>query len=269
MQGRVLGCLKAFAIVAAAWLVSMVPALANCVPIAQQQRLGLMRASMTLAQAPPEHVRITFLGHSSFLIDSPEGVKIVTDYNDYIRAPVPPDIVTMNNTHSTHYTEAPDPRIPHALRGWGTEQKLTRHDVRLKDVRVRNIPTNVRDWSGGTRYNGNSIFIYEVAALCIAHLAHLHHLLEEERRAELGQIDIMMLPIDGALTMGQQDMATVINQIKPTVILPMHYFSGFNLNRFLDRMRATHKVTLKETPVLEISRAKLPTSLEIIVLPGT
>src|SRR5260370_42325185 len=49
-------------------------------------------------------VSITFLGHASFLIESPAGVRIVTDYNDAIRAPATPDIVTMNNAHPTHYS---------------------------------------------------------------------------------------------------------------------------------------------------------------------
>ncbi len=242
---------------------------ATCLPVAQNGRGGIMAAGFSLAAVPADHARITFLGHASFLVESPGDVKIVSDYNDYIRSPVLPDIVTMNNTHSTHFTDHPDPAIRHVLRGWGTESQAQRHNVRHEDVRVRNLPTNVRDWGGaGTRYNGNSIFIYEVAGLCIAHLGHLHHVLTPEHLAELGQVDIMMLPIDGSFTMGQQDMMEVINQIKPSIILPMHYFSSFNLNRFLDRMRPTHKVTLRETPVVEVSRSTLPSRPEIIVLPG-
>ena len=64
-----------------------------------------------LAGGVPEGaVSITFLGHASFLIESPAGVRVVTDYNDMIRAPVTPDIVTMNNAHPTHYSEAVEPR---------------------------------------------------------------------------------------------------------------------------------------------------------------
>src|SRR4030088_1864549 len=54
-------------------------------------------ARLRLAAAGPEgDVGLTFLGHASFLIESPQGVRIVTDYNDMIRAPVTPDIGTMN-----------------------------------------------------------------------------------------------------------------------------------------------------------------------------
>ena len=76
-------------------------------------RLGLLH----LAGGVPEGaVSVTFLGHSSFLIESPAGVRIVTDYNDMIRAPVTPDIVTMNNAHPTHYSEAVEPGVKYVLR---------------------------------------------------------------------------------------------------------------------------------------------------------
>src|SRR5438874_2483244 len=48
-------------------------------------------ARLRLASAGPEGgVGLTFLGHASFLIESPQGVTIVTEYNDLIREPVTP-----------------------------------------------------------------------------------------------------------------------------------------------------------------------------------
>ena len=73
---------------------------------------------LRLAGGIPEGaVSITFLGHASFLIESPAGVRIVTDYNDMIRAPVTPDVVTMNNAHPTHYSEAVESGVKYVLRG--------------------------------------------------------------------------------------------------------------------------------------------------------
>jgi len=127
---------------------------------------GLVR----LAAAGPEGgVSITFLGHASFLIESPAGVRIVTDYNDSIRAPVTPDIVTMNNAHPTHYSESVEPGVKYILRGWDPAGGVATHRLEYRDVRIHNVPTNVREL-GGTRYNGNSIFVFDVADLCIAHL---------------------------------------------------------------------------------------------------
>jgi len=57
----------------------------------------------------PDQVRVTYIGHSTFLIESPQLVRIATDYNDYVRPPLLPDIITMNHAHSTHFTDHPDP----------------------------------------------------------------------------------------------------------------------------------------------------------------
>src|SRR5258706_7881359 len=130
----------------------------SCPGLVASERAPVVPAAIGPGLAPNE-ARITYAGHSTFLIESPKLVRIATDFNDYVRPPVLPDIVTMNHAHSTHYTDYPDPRIPHVLRGWGTSpDKPARHDVQVRDVRVRNVPTNIRDWaSGGTERHGNSI----------------------------------------------------------------------------------------------------------------
>src|SRR5262249_23588497 len=58
-------------------------------------------AAMRLA-LNSDQARITYIGHSTFLLESPQLVRIATDYNDYVRSPVLPDVVTMNHAHSTH-----------------------------------------------------------------------------------------------------------------------------------------------------------------------
>src|SRR3984893_18210431 len=139
----------------------------------------IVPAALHLAALAADQARITYVGHSSFLIESPQLVRIATDYNDYVRPPILPDIATMNHAHSTHYTDRPDPGIQFVLRGWAGDEAPARHDLQYKDVRVRNVPTNIRDWSGGTERHGNSIFIFELANLCVAHLGHLHHTLTQ------------------------------------------------------------------------------------------
>jgi L-ascorbate metabolism protein UlaG (beta-lactamase superfamily) len=102
-------------------------------------------------------------------------------------------------------------------------------------MRVRNIPTSVHGRTGA-QANSNSIFVFEVEDLCIAHLGHLHHLLTDMHLGELGLIDILFVPIDGTYTIAQAQMKQVIEQIGPAVVIPMHYFGNASLNRFLDLM---------------------------------
>jgi L-ascorbate metabolism protein UlaG (beta-lactamase superfamily) len=134
-------------------------------------------------------------------------------------------------------------------------------------VRVRNVPTNVRDF-GSTRYNGNSIFVFDTAGLCIAHLGHLHHTLTEAHLADLGTIDIVMVPVDGAFTLNQDDMIAVLQQLKPKIALPMHVFGEATLARFLARAAEHYQVRRLAEPHILVSRADLPADPEVLVLPG-
>ncbi len=228
----------------------------------------ILPAALRLA-LDPEQVRITYIGHSTFLIESPQLVRIATDYNDYVRPPLVPDIVTMNHAHTTHFTDHPDPAIKYVLRGWGsTPDQPARHDITVKDVRVRNVPTNIRDWRGGTERHGNSIFIYETANMCIAHLGHLHHTLNQQQLNEIGRVDVLFVPVDGNLTLDLDGMMEVLEALKAPLMIPMHYFSSYSLNRFLDRARQMWTVEMSEIPSLVISKTSLPTAPKVMVLPG-
>jgi L-ascorbate metabolism protein UlaG (beta-lactamase superfamily) len=215
-----------------------------------------------------DQARITFIGHATFLIESPKLVRIATDYNDYVRPPIVPDIATMNHAHTTHYTERPDPAIKHLLRGWRDDGKPAGWDVTYQDVRVRSIATNIRDWNGGTQRNGNSIFVFEIGNLCIAHLGHLHHTLTQSQLDEIGRIDVVMVPVDGSWTMDLEGMAEVLQALKAQLMIPMHYFSMGTLNRFLDRVRDKYEVEMHDTPSIVVSRALLPPKPKFLVLPG-
>ena len=199
------------AIVLAVAALLAVAADAACLRHVAQDRPLLMPAAFGVGAVSPGQVGITYVGHASFLIETAGGVKIVTDYNDHVRAPLTPDIVTMNNAHSTHYSMIVEPGVVHALQGWGNEAGPVVHDLPYKDVQVRNVPTNVREYDR-TRYNGNSIFVFETAQLCIAHLGHLHHRLTREHLTALGEIDVLMVPVDGSYTLNIRDMVEVIEQ---------------------------------------------------------
>jgi len=238
---------------------------AGCFAPVADARPGIIPAATRLADAG--EVGLTFLGHASFLIESPGGASAVTDYNGYNGAGLVPDIVTMNHAHSTHYTELVDPGVKFVLRGWDTGRGIAHHDVKYRDMRVRNVPTNIRD-GGGTEFGGNSIFIFEAADLCIAHLSHLHHSLTPEHLAALGAIDVMLTPVDGAYTLSHADVLEVIEQMKPPLVTPMHYFAPSVLRRFLDQAGGRYPVHLSPDPHVALSRAMLPKTTEILVLPG-
>jgi L-ascorbate metabolism protein UlaG (beta-lactamase superfamily) len=233
--------------------------------------LGLVSSRDPLirpAALAPNEVGLTYVGHATFLIESPGGVRAATDYNDYVRPSVTPDIATMNKAHSTHYSSHPDTGIKHVLRGWNPEGGPAKHDLTVGDMHVWNVPTNIRDWSGGTERDANSIFVFETAGLCIAHLGHLHHELLPGHLRRLGRIDVVLVPVDGSWTMDLDGMMDVLKRLNARLMIPMHYFGQATLNRFLDRARREWPVELSNANSVTVSRESLPETPKVLVLPG-
>ncbi len=274
---RPLACLLAVALTAAPSLCSSAAAQAqpakpemreSCPGLVASQPPRVTPVSMRLAALAADQVRITYAGHSTFVIESPQSVRIATDYNDYVRVPLP-TIATMNRAHDTHFSEHPNPAIPHVLRGWNVNGGPARHDLQVQDVRVRNVPTNIRDFAGGTDRHGNSIFIFEVGSLCIAHLGHLHHTLNQQQLDEMGRADVVLVPVDGTLTLDLEGMIEERRARNAPVMLPMHYVRLYTWQRFLERAREeSWQVERALEPSTVLSRATLPATPKVLVLPG-
>ena len=214
-----------------------------------------------------DEVRIRFLEHAMFAIEG-GGLLAVTDYTGDIGNPaVVPDIVTMNNAHSTHYTDFPDPRIPLVLRGWGAAGQPAAYDLDLGAMRVRNVTTDLRGPFGeGARKDGNSIFIFEVAGLCIGHLSHLHQIPTPAQYAAIGRLDVVMVPVDGAYAMDVAAMADVVRHLHARVVLPMHWFTPEGLAQFLVQLQGDYRIVVPGSPAIEVSRAALPEKPVVVVL---
>ncbi|WAP67572.1 MBL fold metallo-hydrolase [Jiella pelagia] len=211
-------------------------------------------------------VRITYVTHATFLIESPQGVTAATDFAGYAGSNLP-DIVTMNKAHSSHNTPYPDPAIQHVLPGWNPDgDGPARHAVTVGDMFVRNVPTDIRSWGGVMEADGNSIFIFEVAGLCIGHLGHLHHTLTGEDYAAIGRLDILMVPVDGGMTMSQDGMGEITERLHSRIVLPMHRFRG-PIDRFLEKL-PDFAVEWPREDSFTISVKTLPDRPTVIVLPG-
>lgn len=248
------------------WL-GLAPVLATCFPIAAEP-LPLVRASLAqTAAVPAEHIRISYVGHASFMIESAEGVKALTDYNGYLPLDTIPDLVTMNNSHDSHYTHFIADGIKHVLRGWDPKGGIARHNLFIKDMRIRNVPTNLTDITGRMA-NGNSMFVFESADLCVVHISHLHHVLSSQQLGELGRIDIAFAPIDGFMTMSHSELFRVLAQIRPKLIIPMHYGWYGAVEEFVQKAKALYPIRTHDSDRIDISLPKLPRRTEVLFLKG-
>ena len=248
-------------------------------PVSQCQMIARSLPSVTFASfagdtarevqtKASEGVRITYVGHSTFFLETPNGVRIATDYNGWFRPPALPTVVTMNKAHSSHYTLNPDPGIEHVLHGWDDASgNGADHDVVVGDAYIRNVPTDIRGWGGVMEPNGNSIFIFEVAGLCIGHLGHLHHELTEKQYAEVGRLDVVMVPVDGGLTMGAESMGRVVQRLRSALILPMHR-RGPPIGQFLAMFGDGFDVVTDDSATMTVSVRGLPKRPTIHILSG-
>jgi L-ascorbate metabolism protein UlaG (beta-lactamase superfamily) len=230
-------------------------------------------STLVPVQADEEsEVRVTYIGHSTFVIESPAGVTIATDYNDSVRPPIVPEIATMNRAHSTHFTFNPDTNIAYLLPGWGeSEDQPAKYDLTVRDVWIRNVTTNIRGGFGISatiQRDMNSMFVFEVSGLCIAHLGHLHHPLTQDHLKALGRIDVVLAPVDGTYTLNVEDMIDVLADIQAPLVIPMHFFGYSSLQRFIGRLEEHYVIELSDTPSVVLSRDTLPPQPTLLVLPG-
>ena len=154
------------------------------------------------------------------------------------------------------------------MRGWNPEGGPARHDLQVGDVRIRNVTTDIRGGALGRLPDGNSIFIFEIAGLCIGHLGHLHHELTPEHVGAIGRLDIVLVPVDGTYTMAQANMLEVLKELKARIVMPMHYFGPETLARFINGMSGTLDVEMMKGSSIILSAATLPDRPKLIVLPG-
>ena len=249
------------------------PQPSSCLAMAQSVP-GATYANYTPTAAPPfrtvageGEVTITYAGHSTYLIDTPAGVRVATDFSGVYGGNPPPRGATMNKAHRTHYTDTPDPTIEHVLRGWNPDGNgPARHALTVDDVYVRNVPTDIRRY-GQLERDGNSIFVFEVAGLCIGHLGHLHHRLEDAHYGAIGRLDVVMVPVDGGMTQSLGSMSEITSRLMSSVVLPMHRHST-PMAEFLELMGDKFAVDYRASRSMTVSLRNLRSRPTIVVLDG-
>lgn len=213
-----------------------------------------------------DEVRLNYIGHSTYLIETASGLSIATDFTGYAGPGVTPDVVTMNHAHSSHWTPFPDPAIRNVLEGWGDGVTPNQHHLELGDeVLIRNVATDIRSGSGREAF-GNSIFIFEMAGLCIGHLGHLHHEPSDSQYAAMGRLDVVMAPVDGGMTLPLPDMIRVLKRVKAQLVLPIHWFGGYTLETFLVGMSDEFEIENDGEASTIVSLRNLPRKPTIRVL---
>jgi L-ascorbate metabolism protein UlaG (beta-lactamase superfamily) len=209
------------------------------------------------------HYYIRWYGHSSFLIHSGSQTKVVADPNFNVTPGIQADAITVSNDHFTHNNVGAVTGNPVILRGITFRQTWNPIRTSIKDITIVNIPSQ-RGQSWGEV--ANSIFIYEMGSLCLAHLGNIGHLLSAAQEKVLQRVDVMMIPIDAMTNLGFEDIIKVIEQVKPPIVIPMHYDVARQGEIFAAFARERYPIRRIPDSQLMLSRSMLPKATEIFVL---
>jgi L-ascorbate metabolism protein UlaG (beta-lactamase superfamily) len=209
------------------------------------------------------HYFVEWFGHSSFLIRSGSQTRVVTDPNFNVTPGIQADAVTVSNDHFTHNNVGAVAGNPLILRGITLRQTWNPIRTSVKDITIVNLPSQRGPWFGAA---ANSIFIYEMGSLCLTHLGNLGHLLTAEQEKVLHRVDVLMMPIDATTNLGFEDLMKVIEQVGPSIVIPMHYDVSRQAELFAGFVGDRYSIRRVNGPQLLLSRSLLPKSTEIFIL---
>lgn len=193
----------------------------------------------TPTPVPARTTQIQYLGHSSFVLTSANGTKILLDplsrgSTSYTIATIyGVDAITVGHEHGDHNNIAmgvsangSTPLVIRGLIGTGANQTWNTVNETVKGVRITSISPAVpvyHDNVSGAARGRNTIFIYEVDGLRIVHMSDLGHTLSPAAVTAIGRADVIMIPVGGFYTIDAVDATTVVGQLNPKVVIPMHY----------------------------------------------
>ena len=209
-------------------------------------------------------MKIKWLGHASFMITSEAGTKIITDPYvttenlNYGEINEPADIVTVSHEHGDHSNVSGVRGNPEAIRG----------TAKVKGIEFKGIPTYHDDAKGQQR-GKNTIFCFEVDGVRVCHLGDLGHPLSDKQAAELGSVDILLIPVGGFYTIDAKVAGQLCDKLKPKVIIPMHFrndkcaFPIAGVDEFLQGKEGVSRLDASE---VEFKQGELPATTKIVVL---
>ena len=209
-------------------------------------------------------VEITWYGHSCFRMMSRGEPAVVTDpYEDAIGYTLPSlraDIVTVSHEHSDHCNHKAVRGRPHVICGPG--------EYEIGGVFVTGIST-YHDRSQGGERGKNTIYLLEFSDLKVLHLGDLGHVPTQAQVGDLGNVDVLFVPVGGGPTINGAQAAEVVSLIEPKVVIPMHYKTDllkFDLDPADKFLKAMGVESVKPLEVFRAGSAELGEETQVLLL---
>ena len=211
-------------------------------------------------------MKVKWLGHASFLITSEEGIKIITDpyatgmgisYGDINEAA---DIVTVSHEHGDHNNVDAVSGSPQVVKDTGVQE--------VKGIQFKGIASYHDDTEGSQR-GPNTIICFMVNDVKLCHLGDLGHQLSEQQVADIGEVDVLLIPVGGFFTIDAAVATDTTEKLKPRIVIPMHYSTdkcAYPISGVDDFLKGKANVKRMDASEVELTKSELPSAAEIVVL---
>ncbi len=207
---------------------------------------------------------ITWYGHSCFRLRSRKRTLITDPYRKGIGYSLPrlrADIVTVSHDHPDHNNVRAVKGDPKIISGPG--------EYEIDGIFVIGIPT-FHDGRQGKLRGRNTVYLFDFEELTICHLGDLGHLPTQAQAEDLGDVDVLLIPVGGVTTIGAARASEVISVLEPKIVIPMHYKTKAvkelkvqPVDQFLKEM-GIKKTDPQDT--LKVAKSGLPSDTQVIIM---
>ena len=188
-------------------------------------------------------MEITYYCHSSFLLTSEDGTRILTDpcapTTGYRMSGIECDVVTSSHAHHDHNYFVAAAGSPRILASEG--------EYDCGSVKIRSFPT-YHDAEQGRLRGQNLVFRYEIDGMRVVHLGDLGEPLNGALLEEIGHANVVMAPVGGVYTFGPEDAMHAADDLGAEIMIPMHYRTDslkFELGELDDALRLAKRADIQ------------------------
>ena len=206
---------------------------------------------------------ITWLGHSCFRIRGSQAVIITDPFSPnlgYTLGKQTADIVTVSHPHPGHSYDAGITEKHRLVKGPG--------EYEISDVLILGVTTYHDAVKGGSK-GKNTAYLLEVDGINICHLGDIGHVLTDEQIEELGNIDILMIPVGGVSTINANMAAQTVRKVEPKIVIPMHYktlMTSRDLEPVDGFLKEMGQSVVEPKAKFTVTKNSLPLTLQVVVL---
>jgi L-ascorbate metabolism protein UlaG (beta-lactamase superfamily) len=216
-------------------------------------------------------MKITYLGHATFLFESGPTTILIDPYDEKVGYQIPsvqPGVVLVSHEHGDHNNVAMAKGRPRVIRGLAEGGEWRSVHETADSVVITSVPT-YHDDTKGTQRGRNTVFVLEAEGLRVVHLGDLGHPLDETTAKAIGRPDVLMVPVGGHYTIDASQARNVVARLRPQVTIPMHYKTEVNAGwpiGPIDAFLSGAGKSKKAGHVVTVEKRSLPKEPEVWVM---